>query len=330
MYVGVAVKVLLNMHDLNNERAEEIRRVPVIYRGKDGGWTVFEEAVAVSGLMIKRWHFANMVELGGEVCFCDLCKNLEAIRIPSEKSGKARSEFEIIKDCAGEDVHGFLRANPVLRRESMVKFSWMLPLFNDEVVEAFGLPTPFRVVQHTRNIREITENAAKRMNVDLDELRRWQMPYPRSYAAGVYGFVSLLDLKHIGYSFTDKKEINEKERRERRKVALQAYIPLVTGSCGASLARALPVADVLEVVTVLSDKVIPAPIHPIYSEYVEENARLYHSVSKAMRSNVTMYVWSKEKRYSEGKSDSFELKMVEKAADGFSEIIGLLERVGEV
>ena len=326
MYVGVTVKTLLNMHDLNNERAEEIRRVPIIYRRKDGKWDIFEEAVAISGLMVKRWHFANMVELGDKDDFCRLCKNLEAVRIPSEKGKAVRSEIDIIEECAGEDIHGFLRANPMLRRESLIKFSWMLPLLNDDIIETFGLPTPFRVVQHTRNIREISDEAASRMKVSKEELSRWQMPYPRSYATGLYGFVSLLDLEHVGYSFTNQSTIqDESKRMNRRRIAVQAYIPLITGACGASLARALPVADILEIITVLSNKPIPAPIHPLYPDYVEENAKLYQSVSDAMHSNTTMYVWSKEKEYEEIKEKNFKLSIVEKPAEGFAEIIRRME-----
>ena len=96
MYIGTTIKMLLNLHDLNNERAEEIRRVPIIYRTTDGQWKIYEEAVAISGLMVKRWHFVNMVELGMRegLKFCKLCRNLEAIRIPSEK-GNVRNELQI-------------------------------------------------------------------------------------------------------------------------------------------------------------------------------------------------------------------------------------------
>ena len=327
MYVGVVIKALLNMHDLNNERAEEIRRVPVVYRTKDGQWKVFEEAVAVSGLMIKRWHFTNMVALGlkEEVNFCEFCRNLEAIRVPSRTKG---SEFDFIERCAGEDVHGFLRAEPVLRRESLAKFSWMLPLLNEETVKTFGLPTPFRVVQHTRNIREITKEAAKRMGVDYNELRRWQMPYPRSYATGLYGFVSTLDLEHIGYSFTNNQALSNDERKKRQIIAIQAYVPTITGACGASLARALPVTDVLGVITVLSDKPIPAPVHPLYSEGMKENIDLYRSVSESMDSNIAMYIWTKEEELEvtgKKEGEKFKLVVVNKPADGFTEVIKQLK-----
>ncbi|MEM0050400.1 MAG: DevR family CRISPR-associated autoregulator [Nitrososphaeria archaeon] len=344
MYIGVAVKSVLNMHDLNNERAEEIRRVPIIYRDENGEWNVFEEAVAVSGIMIKHWHFAYMVTLGSKenVDFCDYCKRLEAIRVPSEKQEgkktkegkeveleeneaeastekKARSELDIISKCAGEDIHGFLRAKPSLRRESLVKFSWMLPTPSKESIEKFGLPTPFRVLQHSRNVREIPSGAP-------EEVRQAQMPYPRSYANGIYGFVSILNLAHIGHSFTDDKDIEDKDKiATRKRIAVQAYIPMLTGAVGASLARALPVSDILDVIVIHSDKPIPAPVHPIYPDYINENIKLYEGVSNALECDITMYQWSKEKTNEKeqetNEKGQFKVIHTKTPVDGFTEII---------
>lgn len=318
------------MHDLNNERAEEIRRIPIIYRDEKGNWRVFEEAVAISGTMIKHWHFAYMVNLGiqEKVKFCDYCKRLEAIRVPS---GTNLTELELINACAAEDIHGFLRAKPPLRRESLARFSWMLPLFNEDVVETFGLPTPFRVLQHSRNVRQIPEKAP-------EEVRQAQMPYPRSYAGGIYGFVSTLDLDHIGYSFTDAKFINNEEQIiTRRKIAVQAYVPMLTGAIGASLARALPVSDILETLVVTSDKPIPAPVHPVYVDHLNENVNLYKGVSETMKTSVRMYVWSKEKQVEESRREEsklqekseFELIIVKNPAEAFAKVIYELSHVGK-
>lgn len=318
------------MHDLNNERAEEIRRIPLIYRDEKGNWRVFEEAVAISGTMIKHWHFAYMVNLGQEkVSFCDYCRRLEAIRVPS---GTKLSELDLIKACAAEDIHGFLRAKPPLRRESLARFSWMLPLFNEDVVETFGLPTPFRVLQHSRNVRQIPEEAS-------EEVRQAQMPYPRSYAGGIYGFVSTLDLDHIGYSFTDAKSIEDRNQIvTRQKIAVQAYVPMLTGAIGASLARALPVSDILETLVVTSDKPIPAPVHPIYVDYVNENVNLYKGVSETLETSVKMYVWSKEKRFEGSEKEEpkksqekskFDLIILKNPAEAFAKVIDELGRASE-
>lgn len=316
MYMGVAVKLVLNMHDLNNERAEEIRRIPLVYRNEKGDWHVVEEAVAVSGVMVKHWHFAYMVTLGSKekVDFCDYCSRFEAIRVLSGTQG---NEKDLISRCAGEDVHGFLRARPPLRRESLARFSWMLPLFSEEAMKTFGLPTPFRVLQHSRNVREIPEGAP-------EEVRQAQMPYPRSYANGIYGFVSTLDLDHIGYSFTSKETIDPNKILARKKIAVQAYVPMLTGAMGASLARALPVSDVLEVVVITCAKPIPAPIHPIYPHFINENVTLYTGIDKVMETDVTMYAWSKE-RTIEGKTvDKFNLIPVKEPADAFATVINKL------
>ncbi|MEM3712493.1 MAG: DevR family CRISPR-associated autoregulator [Thermoproteota archaeon] len=315
--MGVAVKVVLNMHDLNNERAEEIRRIPIIYRDERGNWNVFEEAVAVSGVMLKHWHFAYMVMLGNRegIEFCNYCRKLEAIRVPSEKDTTSpKKELDIIKECAGEDIHGFLRAKPSLRRESLIRFSWMLPVISKESVEKFGLPTPFRVLQHSRNVREIPEEAP-------EEVKQAQMPYPRSYADGIYGFISTLDLAHIGHSFTESKDIEEDRIARRKRIAVQAYIPMLTGAVGASLARALPVSDVLDVIVISSDKPIPAPVHPIYPDYIEENIRLYDGVSNALECNVTMYCWSKEKMIEKHEEKGFKIIRMDNPAEGFVKII---------
>jgi CRISPR-associated protein Cst2 len=321
MYIGITVKLVLNMHDLNNERAEEIRRVPLIYRDEKGEWQVFEEAVAVSGVMVKHWHFAYMVTLGTkeEVNFCDYCNRLEAIRVLSGTTG---DELELIKRCAGEDIHGFLRAKPPLRRESLARFSWMLPLLNEEAVKTFGLSTPFRVLQHSRNVRVIPEVAP-------EEVRQAQMPYPRSYANGVYGFISTLDLDHVGYSFTNGKYIDDDQVLKRRKIAVQAYLPMLTGAIGASLARALPVSDALEVLVATSDKPIPAPVHPIYPDYINENVNLYGGIGKVMETDVTIYVWSKERKIEEKTDERFNLIPVGKPADTFAYVIEKLNEMGK-
>jgi CRISPR-associated autoregulator DevR family len=235
---------------------------------------------------------------------------MEAIRVPS---GGLENELDLIKRCAGEDIHGFLRAKPPLRRESLSRFSWMLPLTVGEVMDGFGLPTPFRVVQHTRNVREIPEGAP-------DEVRQAQMPYPRSYSSGIYGLVSSLDLVHIGHSFTGQKDLDKPARLKRRKLAVQSYVPLLTGS-GASLARALPISELLEVITIISEKPIPTPIHPIYPGYYEDNIALYRGVSKALACKATMYVWSKERSVQSTGDGAFKLEETKEPAEPFHKII---------
>ncbi|MEM2211357.1 MAG: DevR family CRISPR-associated autoregulator [Nitrososphaerales archaeon] len=315
MQIALTAKIQLNMHNLNNERAEEIRRVPVLYKVKDkegkGAYKLVEEAVAISGVMLKHYHFANMVEFlqnnNGKLCL--ICSRREAIRVPSKEIKKEdlanwlgikendklledytkiiwnKGEDEIIKNCAGEDVHGFLRPNPPLRRESLIKFSWMLPTYINEL-EDFGTPTPFTVLQHTRNIRNIPEKIST-------ELKQMQMPYPRAYGSGVFAFSSIADLGKVGYSFTSKNVVLEEEERVlRRKAIILGYVPLVSGLAGASLARALPSVKIMELICVVvmdTPVSIPAPTSPIYDDYYPDLVNIYKGFANLTKAKVKIF-----------------------------------------
>ncbi|MCC6019201.1 MAG: DevR family CRISPR-associated autoregulator [Candidatus Verstraetearchaeota archaeon] len=369
MQFALTVKLLMNMHDLNNERAEEIRRIPLIYSTKDG-FKLVEEAVAVSGVMLKHWHAAYLSERAKSlgINLCPLCKRGEAIRLPpmdiltrhkeegsaevqeeefkKELQKKSKKEEEVIevikewlkakeekeiekikkyvkiiregdedaviKECIGEDVHGFLRTRPPLRRESLIKFSWLLPIYIGD------MPTPFRVVQHTRNIREIPKELP-------GEFKQMQMPYPRSYADGIFGFTSVANLDNVGVSFSNGKNVlDDEDKKKRVRALIEAFIPMLTGACGASLARALPAAKPLEVTVIVSKEAkisFPAPVHPIYEEYFDLNKGIFEGFSRVFNVDVTMYA------YGTGKSerkDKFTIEIVGNPVEAFSKAIDYL------
>ncbi|MCR8453605.1 MAG: DevR family CRISPR-associated autoregulator [Crenarchaeota archaeon] len=321
MQFALTAKLLINMHDLNNEGAEEIRRIPLIFKTKDG-YRLVNEAVAVSGVMLKHWHAVYLVRRAEElgVNLCPLCRRGEFIRVPPPDAVKKEwlhtdeetykkyvnclkgTEEDLIKLCVGEDAHGFLRTKPPLRRESLIKFSWLLPIS----LEGIEVP-PFRVVQHTRNIREVPKD---------EELRKMQMPYPRSYADGIYGFTSLCDLELVGIAFTCRKQaIDDNEKKRRQRAILEAFIPMLTGAFGASLARSLPAAKPLEVVAIVSKEAkigFPAPVHPMYEDYFQLNERLFRSFAKEF--NVDLLICA----YGVGqpkKEDKMEIKIVDDPAE---------------
>jgi CRISPR-associated protein Cas7/Csa2 subtype I-A len=333
MQFALTVKLLVNMHDLNNERAEEIRRIPLIYMTKDG-FKLIEEAVAVSGVMLKHWHAAYLSERAKSlgIKLCPLCERGEAIRLPPAdalteewlkvskdrfneyKETIGKNEEEIIKMCIGEDVHGFLRtAGTILRRESLIKFSWLLPVY----CPIEDMLTQFRVVQHTRNIREVPKKP--------EALAQMQMPYPRSYADGIYGFTSVANLGNIGVSFSSRKEVlSENEKKKRIRAVIEAFVPMLTGACGASLARALPAAKPLEAIVIVSKEAkisFPAPVHPMYEEYFELNKGIFESFSKVFNVDVRMYAYGIGKNEVEGK---FAIEAVENPVEAFAKAISHL------
>jgi len=308
MQFALVAKLIINMHDLNNERAEEIRRIPLLYQTNQG-FEFVGEAVAVSGVMLKHWHARYLTEVAKRynVPLCPLCERGESIRLPPSDAITAdwlhMSEMEkknylemiegeeekIIRGCVGEDVHGFLRTKPepMLRREALVKFSWLLPVDIPEVRDNVGTSTPFTILQHTRNIREVPKEPR--------ELKQMQMPYPRGYANGVYGFTSIADLKRVGFAFTCRKYVlNDSDINNRRKAVIEAYVPLITGLGGASLARALPASKPLEVITIVSREAkssFPAPVHPIFNDYFDLTKDMFKDFSKLFDVDVSIYAY---------------------------------------
>jgi CRISPR-associated protein Cst2 len=281
----MAYEGLLNVSSLNLERAAEIRKMPVTY-WENGRPNFIPEVPAISGVMLKHWHFRNLVGLSRENdSLCFFCKQLQAIRIPpksvqeyykrqyeelkklyDDKPLYGKKEIELITNCVGEDVHGFLvtEEKEALRRESCVLFSWAigLPRISEEYRRIV-------VVQHTRNISSIPSEAP-------DELRKMQMPYPRPYASDLFGFTSVANLSRIGVSYTDNLQtIDPNVRRMRQKNTILAYARMIQGEVGANLARSLPASIPITVFLAASKKgMIPAPVHPIYSNYLIESAKL--------------------------------------------------------
>jgi len=329
----------LNMHSLNTERAEEIRRVVMVVRLGKGEYKVLDDVTAVSGVMLKRFHLMNMVllneSLNLETGFCPVCRRGDGIRVLTKQDAETYaenrgisdnrwidalggSEADIIEVCAGEDVHGFLRTQPPLRRESLIKFSWLLPVPESSLLEAENV-TPTTILQHSRNIREILDK-------DPKEVKRAQMPYSRPYSSGVYGFVSLVDLYHIGYSFSDMRSIQDNEEIwVRRYLAVKAYEPLLTCQ-GANMARAIPATEVEEITLVWSSCPLPAPIHPVYEGYIDKNIKLYKSYASDNSVEVRIYVWSEHSEgFEQSKTDNFSLEYVEEPYMVFNEILEYLK-----
>jgi CRISPR-associated protein Cst2 len=304
----MAYEGLLNVSSLNLERVAEIRKMPVIY-WENGRLNFIPEVPAISGVMLKHWHFRNLVELSrGNDNLCFFCNQLQAIRIPPRKVQNyyrieyKKQEIELITSCVGEDVHGFLvtEEKEALRRESCVWFSWAIGLpkilekHREEECKEKERMEEYRriiVVQHSRNVSKIpSEDEIKEQVQDIQEkaikdiqeaLSQLQMVYPRPYASDFYGFVSVANLSRIGVSYTDidstgnLKKIDPNVKRKRQKNTILAYARMIQGEVGANLARSLPASIPITVFLAASKKgMIPAPVHPIYPNYLIESAKL--------------------------------------------------------
>jgi len=289
-YLTISARLMLNVHDLNNEatagNVSDIRMID--YIDLEGNR---REAPAVSGRMLKHWHVeALRGALPPRAPLCDSCAAGEPLR-PGEwqdvKDSKtketarklvlvSRPEAEAVQKCVVCDMHGYLIARGAQstqetpeeetaatekgvseRRNSRVMFSWLLPVLD-------GDPDV--------TSRQVIHNRVADLSVAED--RQAMMPYNKSYASGIYGFVSVLDAGRVGYVETIEKKderdvLQPQDKASRLRAAVEAYRSLLTGKMGASLSHALPHADCRQVVVAASTAgPLPAPISPIYPDYL--------------------------------------------------------------
>ncbi len=248
---AIAARLQLNVHDLNNEAtAGNVTDIRIMEYIDLNGQRC--EAPAVSGRMVKHWHQAALTELARVegVPLCTQCAQSEPLRPPSGFGTQA----DAIRQCIVCDVHGFLIAEKGIeavegRRTSRANFSWLMPVLDE------GVETAARQVIHNR------------VSADPEAM----MPYYKSYASGIYGFVSSLEIDRIGVTDAEHREVEGVDRVQRARLCIQAYRHLLSGQLGASQSHAVPHTDCPELLVAFTDSgPLPNPISPIYPGYAEK------------------------------------------------------------
>ena len=271
-FVTFAVKLQLNVHDLNNEGAfGNVTDIRIIEFLDEKGNKI--EAPAVSGRMLKHWHLECMRRLimfsgkDKSIKLCDMCMAGEPTRPGTLGEDQKR--------CAICDIHGYLitkkGANEEnTRRVSRVMFSWLMPVL--------GFDTTVKQVLHTRVCQQ----------QKTDDETSGQMIFSKSYASGIYAFVSALDVDRIGLVESNFRTgnpyvINDNERKERIKIAIEAYRLMISGQLGASLSHALPHSNPVEVLIAYSETgPLPFPVSPMYRDYIEKTVGLMPEWAKLL------------------------------------------------
>jgi len=295
-YLTFGIKLQLNVHDLNNEAvAGDVQDIRTIEFLDETG--AKQEAPAVSGRMLKHWHCEVMRQLGlaQHFPFCDACKIGEPVRpgIIVDDNGQKklshqeaidRGTAEVVKSCIVCDIHGYLAAIGTTseRRTSRIMFSWLMP-----------------VLDSGSGAKQVIHSRVK-SGMDFKEVALTsQMPYYKSYASGIYAFVSALDIERIGLIELDlgtdnPYAIEVSDRIRRAKVAIEAYRYLISGQMGASLSHAIPHTQLIEVLVAYSEtSPLPFPISPIYSDYLEEYKGL-------VPKNTNILFWNQAGKQIEG------------------------------
>lgn len=262
-------------------------------------------APAVSGRMLKHWHYEGMRKLGLErnLPFCDSCRIGEPVRpatlennILSHREAIEKGQASIIKECVICDIHGYLAAiggegrrsrrtsaegeeeqeGVSERRNSRVMFSWLMPILGSEFSS--------KQVIHSR----------VKSGADFDDKKLIsQMPFNKSYASGIYAFVSALDVERIGLvelnlGKSNAIVVDDNGRKDRIKVAIEAYRYLISGQLGASLSHAIPHMNPVEILVTYSETgPLPFPVSPMYLDYISKTTGL-------MPQNTTLLYWGTE------------------------------------
>jgi CRISPR-associated protein Cst2 len=298
-YVTFAVRMQLNVHDLNNEAvAGNVQDIRIMEFLDESGEK--QEAPAVSGRMLKHWHYEAMrhLILNGKyssLSMCDGCKVGEPIRPGGIRNGNLtqldRREEDSISTCTICDIHGYLIAQGAkqegesgasARRSSRIMFSWLMPVLS---TKSFS-----KQVIHTR---------VSQQQSMAEEEAAAQMIFNKSYASGIYAFVSALDIERIGLvelnlGTDNPYAIEDSDRRQRAKVAAEAYRCLISGQMGASLSHAIPHTEPIEVLVAYSETLpLPFPISPMYNDYIK--------IYKGLVPNGTaILLWNREAKKVEG------------------------------
>lgn len=271
VYVRITGRALINVHSANAEGAVgnymALSKMFILRRTRDG-YEISEEPV-ISGNMLKHWHAVNMVDLlksSGDSKICPYCSRHVMYRSP-DKSKK--HEVEFVRECAIEDVHGFLQPDVQVRRDSLMKFSFMLPI-EDARVEYEAV---------TQN-RVVIDESGK---IPAEETA--MMVFKREHASGIYGFMISGDLYYIGKPLSDPdnqdKWIPLKERIRRAEATMLALVNLLSGRFGAAASRSMPALRLSEIILAISKQPIPNLVHGFYHDYIEESARILEAALKS-------------------------------------------------
>lgn len=275
VYVRVTGRAIVNVHSANAEGAvgnyTGLSKMSVVRRA-GSGFEVTEDAV-ISGNMMKHWHAVRMVELlreQGYRAVCDNCSRFIMYRAAVELG----SEYDYIKSCAVEDVHGFLQTEATIRRESIAKFAFWVPVED--------MRSEYRAITHNRVY--VNERGA----IPRDEQE--MMVIKREYASGVYGFLISLDLAFVGRALSNPSlALPIDERKVRAVSSVLALADLLTGRFGAASSRAIPIVRVIELMAAVSESPLPNLVHGFYMDYAEESARILKFFRRSGRMKVFAY-----------------------------------------
>jgi CRISPR-associated protein Cst2 len=291
--VIVEVSVLTGSGTIGNYNTHAMATV-ILKRDSDPP-RIYEVPV-ITGNALKHWHAVYLAEtyeaLGGR-SLNDLCRRGIGARGYtsdskfSKKLVAAQSEAEAIKDLCN-DIHGFLNPEQQIKRDSLVKVSFGIPVLEEEILEA---ASKYSVIHN----RVIPKEVLREVEM---------MIFKQEYSSILYGLSLSMNLGMTLRPMYSGEEVSgiqniDNERKLRVKASILALLPLLL-STASKQARALPISRVEEVLLVVSQLPIPNIVHASYPDYIKSSIELVRgyvsgvsSETKASSVNTYIYCYSR-------------------------------------
>jgi CRISPR-associated protein Cst2 len=257
--IGFAGRIRMDAHSLNNEgtvgNVTEPRTI-VLANG--------EKTDGISGEMLKHIHSKALWQLAKDkkAQLCPACQILSPMKADANEAIKkikdVKSALNEALKCTICDVHGFLVQKPTVNRKSTVEFGW-----------ALALPNKFYRDIHVHTRVAVGEKERKEgKEAETSE----QMIYNRPTRSGVYAFVSVFQPWRIGLNEIDYTYvIDDKLRKERYELVLDAYRAMMTRLEGAMTTTRLPHFEDLDGMMVRTKNAVPVPvISPLTDGYAQQ------------------------------------------------------------
>jgi CRISPR-associated protein Cst2 len=292
--VNVEVSVLTGSGTIGNYNAHAM--ATVIFKKDSDPPRVYEIPV-ITGNALKHWHSIYLAEtyeaLGGRY-LNDLCKRGIGARgytvdstLVDNKLKVAESEADAIKDLCN-DIHGFLNPDQQIKRDSLVKVSFGVPVLEEEILEAVS---KYSVIHN----RVIPKEVSGKVEM---------MIFKQEYSSILYGLSISMNLGMTLRPMYSGREVSgiqnlDYERKLRIKASILALLPLLLGSASKQ-ARALPISRVEETLLVVSQLPVPNIVHASYPDYIERSIELVRGYvsgvsgeSKVSNLNTYIYCYSR-------------------------------------
>lgn len=274
------VSVLTGSDTIGNYNTHSTVKITI---EKDGTYKSYEVPV-ITGNSLKHWHsvyLAKVYESLGGSMLNEFCRKGIGMRGYTKDSTlnnpePADSEKKAIEDLCN-DIHGFLIPDKQIKRDSLVKFSFGIPVLREDVLEyvsrfsvTHNRVSPIKSKKDTENFTEEEEGKSQ------------MMIFKQEYSTSpLYGFSISMDLEYVMKPIYEPPEdkLDEKEVEMRKKATILALLYIFNG-VGSKQARALPISEVKELLVAVSEKPIPNLVHGAYQDYVEKSVDVMNSYRK--------------------------------------------------